>query len=385
MWLEADGEMANEARKLVWMGAIPLQLQLDRSEVTTLPPPPPSLILAPRNGYLPLLVPVIKPHFQSALPIGQDTGWFDYRGLPLKWHIPIGVLFDLLCFEPERPWNLTVHFRGYPSDLIPYDGEDVIKWSFINSLKEASYIMYGSTKNVMNLSQSEQLDLWQSVVKGDFESYTRVSFKLKPHVFSSPGIGRSPSKLAGDEEAASSTTRAGREFAPLKVPFRLYVRTIQVENEDMLKALPVESWDDIAYITRPVDVSREDGGMLTLWDALVKIAPHLFAQSVELATGDQSIPIPLIWEGDSVENVTQICSSSTNVQPSNLSFTKYFSLLRGQKPFFRNGILRIQGIEPSPDLPIDWIAQNLCGLEQFVHVCMTILHVSDFEKKVDTD
>ncbi|MCO5572737.1 hypothetical protein L7F22_026496 [Adiantum nelumboides] len=99
-------KMLFEDRKLVWKGGIPMQLQLHNSEVTTVPPPHPSLILAPRNGYLPLLVPYVKPHFQSALPIGQDTGWFEYEGLPLKWHIPIGVLFDLLCFEPIRPWNL---------------------------------------------------------------------------------------------------------------------------------------------------------------------------------------------------------------------------------------------------------------------------------------
>lgn len=24
-------------------------------------------------------------------------------------YIPTGVLFDLLCAEPERPWNLTVY------------------------------------------------------------------------------------------------------------------------------------------------------------------------------------------------------------------------------------------------------------------------------------
>nr|XP_023915575.1 autophagy protein 5-like [Quercus suber]POF25656.1 autophagy protein 5 [Quercus suber] len=97
-------------------------------------------ILAPRIGYLPLLVPQIKPHFSNALPPGSpDTVWFDYNGLPLKWYIPTGVLFDLLCAEPERPWNLTVHFRGYPSNiLVPCEGEDSVKWSFINSLKEVS-------------------------------------------------------------------------------------------------------------------------------------------------------------------------------------------------------------------------------------------------------
>ncbi|KAK6266987.1 hypothetical protein QUC31_017824 [Theobroma cacao] len=82
-------------------------------------------------------------------------------------YIPTGVLFDLLCAEPERPWNITVHFRGYPGNvLIPCDGEDSVKWSFINSLKEAAYIINGNCKNVMNMSQSDQLELWHSVMNG---------------------------------------------------------------------------------------------------------------------------------------------------------------------------------------------------------------------------
>lgn len=46
-----------------------------------------SQILAPRVGYLPLLIPHVKPHFGGALPPppGVDTVWFDYNGLPLKW------------------------------------------------------------------------------------------------------------------------------------------------------------------------------------------------------------------------------------------------------------------------------------------------------------
>lgn len=132
-----ESKTATEAQKYVWEGAIPLQIHLHESEVTTLPPPSPALILAPRIGYLPLLVSQIKPFFSSTLPPGSDTVWFEYKGLPLKWYIPIGVLYDLLCAEPERPWNLTVHFRGYPGNILtPCEGEDSVKWSFINSLKE---------------------------------------------------------------------------------------------------------------------------------------------------------------------------------------------------------------------------------------------------------
>ncbi|ONI36303.1 hypothetical protein PRUPE_1G579800 [Prunus persica] len=172
--------MDMEAQRYVWDGAIPLQIHLHESDVATLPAPPPALILAPRIGYLPLLASHLKPHFSSALPPRLDTIWFEYKGLPLKWYIPTGVLFDLLCAEPERPWNLTVHFTGYPGNiLIPCEGEDSVKWSFINSLKEAAYIINGNCKNVMNMSQPDQVELWRSVLNGNLEPYRRVSTKLK--------------------------------------------------------------------------------------------------------------------------------------------------------------------------------------------------------------
>lgn len=356
--------MVFEERKLVWKGGIPLQLQLHNSEVTTVPPPAPSLIIAPRNGYLPLLVPTLKPHFQSALPIGQDTGWFEYEGLPLKWHVPTGVLFDLLCFGPIRPWNLTVHFRGYPSELLPYEGEDAMKWSFINSLKEASYVMYGSTKLVMNLSQNDQLDLWRSVVQGDVESYDRVCFRLAPSL----GMNSSTAKNLGDSEGTTSKRQQVGETTALKIPFRLYVRTVEVSDGNLLEGSPLKSWDDITYLSRPVDVWREDGEVLTLWEALQKIAPQLFACASELPSRDQSLPAPLIWESDSIctkKNSENDYSRYPYVKPIN-------PCLWGQQAHYLNGTIRIQGIEPSPDLPIDWIAQNLCGPDHFLHICILI-------------
>lgn len=35
-----------DAQKYVWEGAIPLQIHLHESEVTTLPPPPPALVFS---------------------------------------------------------------------------------------------------------------------------------------------------------------------------------------------------------------------------------------------------------------------------------------------------------------------------------------------------
>ncbi|XVF20471.1 hypothetical protein REPUB_Repub12eG0003000 [Reevesia pubescens] len=243
-----------EAQKYVWEGAIPLQIHLHESQVTTLPPPPPALLLAPRIGYLPLLAPLLKPYFSTTLPPGVDSIWFEYKGVPLKWYIPTGVLFDLLCPDPERPWNLTVHFRGYPGNvLIPCEGEDSVKWNFINSLKEAAYIMNGNCKNVMNMSQSDQLELWQSVMNGNLEAYQRVSSKLKLATVEDEYTNLCSSK---SQQGFGETDLAG-QVKTGRVPVRLYVWSVSGDFDDLEDMPQVDSWEKISYINRPVEIHTE--------------------------------------------------------------------------------------------------------------------------------
>ena len=51
----------------------------------------------------------------------ENAIWFDFEGVPVAWHLPVGVLFDrAAAADPELrpPWNLTVHFDNYPKDDI---------------------------------------------------------------------------------------------------------------------------------------------------------------------------------------------------------------------------------------------------------------------------
>ncbi|KAL2652285.1 hypothetical protein R1flu_020413 [Riccia fluitans] len=430
--------LSAEARKHVWMGAIPLLVHLHESEITSLPAPSSYLVLAPRNGYLPLLVDSIKPHFQSTLLPGSDTIWFDYEGLPLKWHIPTGVLFDLLCAEPERPWNLTVHFRAYPSDVLsPCEDEDSVKWNFVNALKEASYVMYGSTKSVMNLSQLEQTELWKSVVKGDLENYDHVFGRLKAgrnFNASAPWnlertISQRPTSAESETEG-KATSRGAEGGRPVRLPMRVYIRFVKENFDDLDDCPPVDSWEQLIYITRPIDIPKDK--VLTLRDALLKVVPHLFssppspasnqADSLGKSTRDsvQSDPAKVNEASDegsehekvesSDEPVESAPTPSDEVQTaespessrSNDVVNQEESRLNGQdardgeitessleerntpqasdgdlceglcaestKQF--QGIVRIQGIEPNLDLPLDWVARNLSGPEMFVHLCI---------------
>lgn len=357
-----ERESNKEAKNYVWEGAIPLQIHLHQSEVTTLPSPPPALILAPRIGYLPLLVPQVKPFFSSALPPGVDTVWFDYKGLPLKWYIPTGVLFDLLCAEPERPWNLTVHFRGYPANILtPCENEDSIKWSYINSLKEAAYIFHGNCKNVMNMSQADQVELWQSVMNGNLEAYLRVSSKLKFGMFGDAFSLRLNSSSSKSHERAeldaTGTITSGR------IPVRLYVWSIQEDFDNLEDAPSFDSWDKISYINRPAEIDGE-GKCFSLGDAIKILLPEIFGDKLSASDDISKAEVEDYSklnpeEASNVEGTTVI-SESKDVESCNLSKPAEIKLLR------------IQGIEPKLEIPFTWLVNNLMNPDYFLHICVYV-------------
>nr|APT43517.1 autophagy protein ATG5 [Nicotiana benthamiana] len=361
----SKGAGESEAQKYIWEGAIPLQIHLHKSEVTTLPPPPPALILAPRIGYLPLLGTKIKPFFSNSLPPGVDTVWFEYKGLPLKWYIPTGVLFDLLCAEPERPWNLTVHFRGYPGNILtPCEGEDSAKWSFINSLKEAAYIINGNCKNVMNMSQPDQLELWRSIMDGNLEAYLRISSKLKLGLL----VDDFSIQLSSSSSKSPESTQNADGTGPAKtgrIPVRLYVRTINEDFDDLQDAPAVESWDKISYINRPVEIHGDGGKCFTLCDAITKLLPELF--------GEKLMPMDDV-SGEEVEVGQRLSLEETNKsstgQSGEMLNERIVSCSVSDGAEIK--LIRIQGIEPKMEIPFAWVVNNLMNPEYFLHICVYV-------------
>ncbi|XP_037450568.1 autophagy protein 5-like [Triticum dicoccoides] len=358
-----------------WIGAVPLQL------------------FGPRIGYFPLLVSIIKAHFSSSLPPGVDTVWFEYKGLPLKWYIPIGVLFDLLCAEPERPWNLTVHFRGYPADILsPCEGEDSVKWNYNNSLKEAAFIITGNSKNVMNMSQADQLAMWESVRKsmlarnylsvrkrvillllviGDVDSYMNISTKLKLGPFEDHFWASSLEPRQGSDEPESPGS-----VKPCRVPVRLYMRRVQEDLEYLEDAIPVSDWESVSNINRPFEI-RKEGDFLhiytsccfagrkitTLGHALETLLPEFFGSKATARAAEPASMTP-----DSAPDGSDTTPGTPRDREAALASPQEMDVAKKA----RVKLVRIQGMELGLDMPFLWVANNLRNPECFLHVCVYI-------------
>ncbi|GAB1202157.1 autophagy protein 5 [Aspergillus pseudonomiae] len=212
----------NSIQKAVWDGRLPLQIRLAPSESRIYDQSDPYLISYPRISYLPSLLPRLRAFFASSLidPSSQaHDGWFSFEGVPLKWHLPIGLLYDLYAgadpaskgtVEPEDagwdidnedsplPWRLVVHFSDWPDEeLVRLDAEGmVMNDAFINSVKEADFLRNGTAKGIMSLSKEDSSGLWKSV-QDDADDRYSLAFAT-------------PEPVSQSEDARVSEARAPR-------------------------------------------------------------------------------------------------------------------------------------------------------------------------------
>src|SRR4051812_43062344 len=126
------------------------------------------------------LIPAAASDSVSAFsaPAMEDELWLEFDGIPLKWTIPIGVLFDLLSPSPlldspasagpvpalTLPWRLTVHFQSFPANKIQRCKTlFTVRQHFINTWKESSFLRFASNKVAAACSPTEHQRLWDSI------------------------------------------------------------------------------------------------------------------------------------------------------------------------------------------------------------------------------
>ncbi|KAI8097237.1 autophagy protein Apg5-domain-containing protein [Halteromyces radiatus] len=232
-------EIDKDISKAIWHGKIPIQLVLNPVD------PMDTLFMeVPRYSYLPLVTSHLTSQTERYHATDPHSIWYEYEGEPLKWHYPIGLLYDMILRmgtsiqgqqreqqTPSLPWRIIVHDDHFPETiLLRNPGLETMQDMYMSMIKEADFLRHGSTKRVMNLSKQDQSQLWQALFSEKYEDYWRVN----------------------------QTILDDRGIGVRSVPLRLYL-------PDQAPVI-----QDIAPFT------NEKGDSCTLGDVLHSILPSLF-------------------------------------------------------------------------------------------------------------
>lgn len=167
----------------LWNGSIPAQFSLSSYDITTLNPPDPVYVLLSRMSYLPVTVADVVEYFKATVADFQSDIWFEFNGKPLKAHLPIGVIFDLV-FDSKvdtLPWEITIHYSGFPSnELIKCGTATESLRMYSHSLKQALYLLSGSTRAFNELNIGRQSQLLEGIRTGNRGMFEEIARDLRP-------------------------------------------------------------------------------------------------------------------------------------------------------------------------------------------------------------
>lgn len=157
--------------------------------------------------------------------IPADSGYLTHDGVPLKWHLPLGLLYDLYLLSvrdtdsdhPDAaltPFRLTLHYTpDAASATVNAISPDPIRMHdfFINAVKEADFVRSGTAKPIMSLSAADSRALWSSTQDNDLATFSRVYQILMPsstHLRNIPLRIYLPSSTEGEETAQMKVLQA---------------------------------------------------------------------------------------------------------------------------------------------------------------------------------
>ena len=246
--------------------------------------------------------------------------WFEDEesGQPLRWQLFVGVLYDLMkgrlivnntgstCNKFRNlPWKIRIHFTSYPTDqLLPLDItvpqqlqntsendelsssttktetanqqaqiQTLIGRMYRNSLKQALFLQYGSSKVAMSITKNNHEKMWDAVLQSNYDTYHQVNSDLQVGVMSPP----INNKLSLTDDLTSTEDDLKKDL-PQLVPVRVLL------NHDpaiQKPTLPQKRSIGEYLKQRPAEILQEDAIMhvspyTTLGDVLMTCLPSLF-------------------------------------------------------------------------------------------------------------
>ncbi|PVU89434.1 hypothetical protein BB559_005104 [Furculomyces boomerangus] len=398
----ARGQVGQEIEKRLCEGAIPLRLTLDPTDsvelmaTPTLPKPFQSYyILGPRASYFPFLYKQIKEewlfpilmqeyigtgrfkdgnlretNWEQEFKIRENEIWLEYNGAPLKWHYPIGLLYDIEVLglgrskkkegkegvidkaikeyretdpirESEKsgiegnkrvPWDLVLHLRKFPSDkLIKSPSTILLKDIYMSMLKEADYVRNGSSKRVMDMSKSDQIGFLVGIEKMKVSAFQTVR-RLQGDSGIDWAVVASASQ---DNKTGLSMSGFGADKLPETVP----------------KAVPIR-----CYVIRESKGKgyTDDDGFLVLQAPISVFVSQEEQKSKLKAFGLEPQTLKLEW---------------TTTRRAVFSILEENGLLdQNEEEMGKSWVCLTQGIRVPWEAPILWASDNLGYADNFLHL-----------------
>ncbi|PVU86473.1 hypothetical protein BB561_006692 [Smittium simulii] len=389
------GRLEQEVKRRVWEGAISLRFTLDPTDsialtsTSSLPKPYNCYyILAKRNEFLPFILKRLKEEWilpllclesplatsrqlgdlsgeslETALGLVFEEFWIEYNGIPLKWHHPIGLLYDLKVLasplpinknlsdldsqlasyvssskkieEKTKPWDLILHLKKYPSDkLIKSPSIPLFKEMFMSLLKETDFVRNGSSRKVMDLSKSDQLSLLDGLENSSpsffqnidrLRGITEVDWAQNPNLQLPIHISKLPPNI------------------PRAIPIRFYIIDASTATDDTHSIIQIPSsvyclLEDISQKDQRISLSNFK--WITLLDSIYSIL------------SEHKLILPS----------TALDSDSIHEEPPD-KLAKIQAELSTWKCI-------IHGIEPQLGTPLLWLADNFSYTDNFLHIIL---------------
>ena len=231
--------------------------------------PRPPAVLAPVPVVAPLtaLVAALRPAVEPYLPgAGPHELWLSAGSevVPLRWHCPAGVLFDLFGGPAPSPssvgpdpaagagvlWQLGVHCGGLPrGELLPLGGGLGPRDYFFNAMKEAAFVLHGSSAGVQSLLEPARAALWGAASEGDRETHAAALRAAKLSV-----------ALVGGGAAPAEGGAGGARPPSTRVPVRAYLAPAGPEARRGTPSPLAGGWGAVECVTVALEVLRGGGG-----------------------------------------------------------------------------------------------------------------------------
>ncbi|KAI1722842.1 autophagy protein apg5 domain-containing protein [Ditylenchus destructor] len=180
-----------EIKRTTWESRIPVEFILEESNALMLRKRDhSSFVMLPRISYFSLhLTKVLSRILSSAHANIDDIGgegnmfddvWLQSSGEALKWHYPIGVLYDTfanLSDHTSLPWQVTIRLKNFPNELIRCRSKEIMRNCFMQSVKEADQLKHKGNI-IQSMTAEEHLTLFDAVANERFDDFWAINKKL---------------------------------------------------------------------------------------------------------------------------------------------------------------------------------------------------------------